>query len=42
VCEWHGEHGWMEETTHYLKGSGNKLMMRPNFTKFFVKVKFKV
>ncbi len=32
----------MEETTHNLKGFGNKLMMRPNFMTFIAKVRFKV
>jgi len=32
----------MEETTHNLKGFGNKLMMKPDFATFIAKVKFKV
>jgi len=32
----------MEEATHNLKGFGNKLIIRPDFTTFIAKVKFKV
>jgi len=32
----------MEETTHNLKGFGNKPIIRPDFMTFVAKVKFKV
>ena len=32
----------IEETTHGLRGFGNKLIIRPNFKTLTAKVKFKV